>query len=136
VQWGAPQTTAEWAASMQQCHLGLVTVKPGAENVVFPSKAFSALLAGQALIAVCPEDSDLAQLVRRHGCGWIVAPGDVEGLRRVLAQASGDRADLEERQRRAQIAGQQLYSLEALQPAWERVIEEVLSDMSDRSRAF
>jgi glycosyltransferase involved in cell wall biosynthesis len=127
VSWGAPLATADWAASMQRCHLGLVTVKAGAENVVFPSKAFSALLAGQALLAICPDGSDLADLVRRHDCGFVVAPGDVEGLRRALALASSDRAGLLELQRRAQAAGRLYYSLEALRPAWERVIDEMAS---------
>jgi len=113
---------------MQQCHLGLVTVKSGAENVVFPSKAFSALLAGQALVAICPEGSDLADLVRRHDCGFVVAPGDAEGLRAVLAQALSDRPRLLEMQRRAQSAGRKHYSLEALRPAWEKVIDEVAAE--------
>jgi glycosyltransferase involved in cell wall biosynthesis len=125
VRWGSPQATLEWAASMQQCHLGLVTVKSGAENVVFPSKVFSALLAGQAIVAICPEGSDLADLVRRHDCGFVVAPGDVEGLRAVLAEASRDRAGLLETQRRAQAAGRKHYCLEALRPAWEQVIDAV-----------
>ena len=128
VRWGVPLATAEWAASMQQCHLGLVTVKSGAENVVFPSKAFSALLAGQALVAICPEGSDLADLVRRHDCGFVVAPGDAEGLRAVLAQALSDRPRLLEMQRRAQSAGRKHYSLEALRPAWEKVIDEVAAE--------
>ena len=127
VRWGAPLATAEWAASMRQCPLGLVTVKAGAENVVFPSKAFSALLAGQALVAICPDGSDLADLVRRHDCGFVVAPGDAEGLRAVLAQASSDRAGLLEMQHRAQAAGRKYYSLEALRPAWERIVDEVAS---------
>jgi hypothetical protein len=125
VRWGSPLATAEWAASMQQSHLGLVTVRLGAENVVFPSKVYSALLAGQALVAICPEDSDLADLVRRHDCGWVVAPGDTDGLRAVLARAERDRAGLLETQRRAQAAGRASYALEALRPAWERVIDDV-----------
>jgi glycosyltransferase involved in cell wall biosynthesis len=127
VTWGSPLPTAEWAVSMQQCQLGLVTVKSGAENVVFPSKVFSALLAGQAIVAICPEGSDLADLVRRHDCGFVVAPGDAEGLRAVLTRAVRDRAGLLETQRRAQAAGREYYSLEALRPAWERIIDEVAS---------
>lgn len=127
VSWGPPLATADWAASMQRCHLGLVTVKSGAENVVFPSKAFSALLAGQAVVAICPDASDLADLVRRHDCGFVVAPGDVAGLRSALVEAASDRGRLRAMQERAQEAGRRFYSLEALRPAWERIIDEVAS---------
>lgn len=130
VVWGAPLATQAWAASMEQSHLALVSVKRGAENVVFPSKTFSALLAGQAIVAVCPEDSDLADLVRRYDCGWVVTPGDVEGLRQLLVDASNHRQDLYEKQRRAQAAGRSRYALDALRPSWERVVQAMIATFS------
>lgn len=71
---------ADWVAAMESADLALVTMCPGAERVVMPSKTYSAMMAGQAILAIAPEDSDLVDLIGQANCGWWVAPGDVEGL--------------------------------------------------------
>jgi len=56
---------------------------PGAEQVeqvVMPSKTYSAMMAGQAVLAIAPGESDLVDLIKTAGCGWCVEPGDVDGL--------------------------------------------------------
>jgi hypothetical protein len=65
VQVGGSQGTGSWVQSLEAAPIGLITLRPGAEAVVFPSKTFSAMQAGQAILAVAPETSDLADLVRR-----------------------------------------------------------------------
>lgn len=79
-----PLADADWAEAMRQADIALITLRVGAEDVCFPSKLYSAMLAGQAIIAVCASTSDLADTVRKAQCGWVVEPGDVEGLRKVL----------------------------------------------------
>jgi len=40
---------------------------PGAEQVVMPSKTYSAMMAGQAVLAIAPEESDLVDLIKTTG---------------------------------------------------------------------
>ena len=42
---------------------------------MMPSKNYSALVPGQAVLAACADDSDLEDLIREHECGWVVASG-------------------------------------------------------------
>jgi hypothetical protein len=49
-----------------------------------PSKTYSAMMAGQAILAIAPEDSDLVDLIKAADCGWFVEPGDVAGLAAVI----------------------------------------------------
>jgi hypothetical protein len=75
----------EWIKVMQSSEIALVTMSEGAQEVVMPSKTYSAMMAGQAILAVAPEDSDLVDLIKAADCGWWVAPGDVQGFQECLS---------------------------------------------------
>ena len=75
---------------MESADVALVTMVPGSETVVMPSKTYSAMMAGQAILAIAPEDSDLVDLIKAAECGWWVAPGAVAGLAAALDQISAD----------------------------------------------
>lgn len=85
-----PLPDDDWARLMRRAHVALVTLREGAERVCFPSKAYSAMLAGQALLAVCKSDSDLAETIRSAQCGWVIEPQDSDGLRTILSKLVAD----------------------------------------------
>lgn len=109
---------AEWRAAMLAADVALVTMTPGAEHVVMPSKTYSAMAAGQAILAVCPRGSDLAALIARHDCGWVVEPGDAAGLRAQFSALTREPAELLAKRRRAFAAAHELYSMEATGRQW------------------
>jgi len=117
---------ADWIAAMRGADVALVTMKPGAEGVVMPSKTYSALAAGQAVVAICPEASDLADTIRTHDCGWVVAPGDVNRLSRLFADIVNRPDELLLRRQNAWRAGQQVFDQRVLAKAWIAVLENAL----------
>lgn len=56
--------------------LHVVTIRRGLEGVVVPSKLYPILAAGRPVLAVAPEQSDVARIVRRTGCGVAADPDD------------------------------------------------------------
>ncbi len=120
---GLPE--AEWLEAMGAADVALVTMKPGAEGIVMPSKTYSAMAAGQAVLAVCPRESDLADLIIAHDCGWVVEPGDVNGLRAALAEIEQDVGGLLAKRKRAWLAARACYSAEALAHRWAEVFRTV-----------
>jgi len=54
---------------------------PGAEQVVMPSKTYSAMMVGQAILAIALVESDLVDLIKTAGCGWCVEPGGLKVAR-------------------------------------------------------
>ena len=48
---------AQWIEVLREAEVALVTMTSGAERIVMPSKAYSALLAGHAILAVCERNS-------------------------------------------------------------------------------
>ena len=117
---------------MRSAHVGLVTLKPGAEGLVMPSKTYSAMVAGQAILAVCPAQSDLADTVRMHEAGWVVEPGDVAGLRAAIAGIVSDPAELLRRRRNSFNAGQGIYDQVAIAGLWSSLFETVSAERSGR----
>lgn len=115
----------DWAEAMKAADVALVTMRRGAEGLVIPSKTYSALVAGQAILAVCPENSDLANLVRRHEAGWVVAPGDVAGLQRILNVIAREDSEVEGCRRRAFTAGHEFYDYRVLAPRWVELLDRV-----------
>jgi glycosyltransferase involved in cell wall biosynthesis len=118
---GGSRSAADWQRLMVGADVALVSMRPGAEKVVMPSKTYSAMAAGQAILAVCPRESDLADLVLRHDCGWIVEPGDAAALRALLAGLPGRRAELLAKRGRAWRAAHEHYSMEAVGKQWLEV---------------
>jgi len=118
VTFGGPLAEPEWQDTMRRAAVALITIAPGAERVVMPSKTYSALVAGQAILAVCPRESDLADLVMRHGCGWVVSPGDVEGLRHAVREIALRPELLNAKRRNAFAAGHRYYDMTVVADTW------------------
>lgn len=113
----------EWRKAMTLADVALVTMRPGAGKVVMPSKTFSAMAAGQAVLAVCQRESDLADLVARHDCGWIVEPGDTAGLRALLAALPRMRPEILRKRQNSWKAAHAHYSMEAVGVLWRDLFE-------------
>lgn len=108
----------EWERVMREADIALVTMIPGAEKVVMPSKTYSAMMAGQAILAIAPEASDLADTVRRAACGWVIAPGDVTALRQVLQQVQTEPDTVSSFQKNARSYALAHYSMTVLAQTW------------------
>jgi glycosyltransferase involved in cell wall biosynthesis len=126
VTWGGPLDDGAWKRAMISSDVALVTVGAGAEHVVMPSKTYSAMVAGQAILAICPRESDLADLIYAHDCGWVVEPGDVDGLRGVLRQIEGNAGDVLAKRRKSFTAGQEIYDMKPVARAWLELFRELL----------
>jgi len=75
-----PQPDSSLTQSLGAGHVHLVTLQPGLEGVIVPSKLYSALAAGRPVIFIGPPSSEAARLVEKAGCGFVIPPGDTAGL--------------------------------------------------------
>ena len=119
---------AAWIDSMRKAHVAVVTMREGAENVVMPSKTYSAMVAGQAVLAICPSNSDLADLVKTHNCGWVVEPGDVESLTATVEQILSHPSLLQEKRENAFREGHRHYDMAAIALRWHQLLRERLCE--------
>jgi colanic acid biosynthesis glycosyl transferase WcaI len=70
VRFLGPQPRATLAASLGAADLHLVTLRPGCEALVFPSKLYGIAAAARPVVFIGPADCELAQLVRHRGLGF------------------------------------------------------------------
>lgn len=94
------QTVAEWGLlnctflpyqdrsylpySLTACDLALVTIAPGMEGVVVPSKLYGVMAAGRAIAAICEPHSYLRNLINTANCGACFDNNDSEGLAKFI----------------------------------------------------
>lgn len=104
----------------------VITVRRGLEGVVVPSKLYPVLAAERPVLAVTPEESDVARIVRRTGCGLVADPDDAASVAAALRELRRDPAQLAEMGRRARaIAGE--YDRLAQLHKFLEIIEEVVN---------
>jgi glycosyltransferase involved in cell wall biosynthesis len=60
--------------------VSIVSLEKGLEGLAVPCKLYTSLAAGQAIIALVGEDSDVAEIIKKHECGIRVEEGDVKGF--------------------------------------------------------
>lgn len=120
----APLGDSEWFSTLLSSHISVVTLSRAAARTSVPSKAFSALAAGSAILAVAPQESDLSRLVVEHGVGAVVEPGDVEGLTSAWLRLLRDRERLEQHRANARRAAER-FDTEVLAREWVALLEEV-----------
>lgn len=118
VEFGPGLGDDRWVAAMKDASVALVTMRPGAERVVMPSKTYSALTAGQAILAVCPRESDLADLVHKYDCGWVVQPGNVKKLVELLEHICGNPQNVHRKRLNAYSAGHECFSAKVIARQW------------------
>lgn len=124
VTFTGPLEDEEWRRLLSRTSISVVTLRNGAEKTCIPSKAFSALAAGCALLVVAPLSSDLSALVERHDCGRAVVPGDVAGLSRALREMVHDRSELERARKAARHAAEACYDVGRLAQEWHALLND------------
>lgn len=66
--------------SLTAGNLSLVSISPGMQDLVAPSKVYSALSSGRPIAAICPKNSYLNDLIADANCGTTFENGDGKGL--------------------------------------------------------
>lgn len=79
----------------------VITVRRGLEGVVVPSKLYGILAAGQPVLAVTPETSDVARIVKATGCGLVANPDEPRTVAAAIRQMRAQPAELAAMGRRA-----------------------------------
>jgi len=111
----------EWSEMMRSAEIGMVFQALGAGDVVFPSKAASIFVAGQAVLAIAEEQTSLGRLVTEHDCGWVIPPGAVDRLQTALQEATVP-AVLKRKRLNAYHLGMERFAVDVVAQQWLAVL--------------
>jgi colanic acid biosynthesis glycosyl transferase WcaI len=96
----------ELASVMAAGDLQVVTLRPGLEGLILPSKLYTALAYGRPILAVAPDESEVSQIVRHWGCGLVADPADAGDVVAKITWARENPGELAKMSKRALEAAQ------------------------------
>lgn len=76
--------------SLTACDLSLVSLIPGTESIVAPSKLYGILAAARGIIAISSANSYIDQLLTNSGCGINTPPNNPQHLANLINELASD----------------------------------------------
>ncbi|MDD5306765.1 MAG: glycosyltransferase family 4 protein [Deltaproteobacteria bacterium] len=106
-------------------NIAVVFQRPGFEDLAMPSKTYSALASGSAILAVTSDNSDLAALVRDHDVGIVVSANPTaisEGLKQLVTNPRA----LQKMRCRARAVAVAHFDTQVIRRRWETVLSPLI----------
>jgi glycosyltransferase involved in cell wall biosynthesis len=115
------------AASLGAADAHLVTLRPGLEGLIVPSKFYGIAAAGRAVIFVGERRGEIGRLVESAGCGVVVEAGDVEALVAQIERLAADRVATESMGKRARVLFEACFDRPLALARWDALLARLQS---------
>jgi glycosyltransferase involved in cell wall biosynthesis len=119
---------AELSVSLTACNVTIISFVRGMAGVSVPSRMYNVMAAGKPIIAVADPGSELALVVKEEDIGWVVPPGDVDGLRMAILEAKANPDLLVQMGQRARRAAETKYSFERVNQAYTEMVASIYEE--------
>lgn len=110
------------AESLSVPDVHLISLRPGLERFMVPSKFYGVAAAGRPAIFVGSLDGDIPRIIGEAQCGIAVLAGDAEGLRSAIIRLKSDTGLRETCGRNARRVFEQRYEKRITLAAWSAVL--------------
>jgi colanic acid biosynthesis glycosyl transferase WcaI len=90
VSFHEPQPRAALGGSLGMADIHLVTLRPGCESLVFPSKLYGVAAVGRPVLFIGPPDCEVARIVREAGLGATAGRDDTTAIVRSIRRLRDD----------------------------------------------
>lgn len=118
ITWMPFQPEETLADSLASCHVALISQREGLEGIAVPCKLYGILASGRGILAMVPEESEVARVVAEEECGVRLASDDAEGLVAAIRRLAGARGEVRAMGARAYGAFDRSYRLETAAQAY------------------
>ncbi len=115
----------ELVYSLSSGDIAVVALEKSGQGVYVPSKTYYAMAAGSALLALCHQENELADLINSYHCGLIVQPDDVDGFIAALYRFKNDQEFLKSCRQNARIAARTFFSREVCTREYTNVLRRI-----------
>jgi glycosyltransferase involved in cell wall biosynthesis len=106
-------------------HVQIVTLREGLEGMAVPCKIYGIMAAGIPTIAMVPEQSEIAFVVREENCGVVLGPCDIEGLKRIITTLKTNINLREQMGQNGRKAFEKKYTTKIIAEKYKRVLDEL-----------
>jgi colanic acid biosynthesis glycosyl transferase WcaI len=111
------------STSLTCAHVALISLNTGLEGIAVPCKLYGILASGRAILAQVPEKSEIAYTITEEECGFVIPPGDVEGLVSRIQQLERDRELTNTMGLRSFKAYKSKYTIETIAKQFRQMLE-------------
>ena len=111
--------------SLAVADLHWLSLRAELEGLIVPSKFYGAASSARPIVFIGALDGEVAQLVRRHDCGWAFTAGDAEGVAAMLRALAADRSRLAEPGANARRMVRAHFTREHSVEAWDALLRQV-----------
>ncbi len=122
--------------SLTACDLALVSIAPGMEGLVAPSKFYSALASGRPIAVICEAHSYLRQMVADARCGAAFSNGDGSGLAAFIRYLSNESAMKEQLGEAGHFYVAKNFTPQAISKQYQRVLQQAVLKNADLHQAI
>ena len=112
------------------CNVAIISFVPGMAGVSVPSRMYNQMAAGKPIIAVADDWSELAEVIREEEIGWVVKPGDIDGLVRTILFVVKHPHLQNQMGKRAAVAAQAKYTFTRTNKAYKSLFQELFANLS------
>jgi glycosyltransferase involved in cell wall biosynthesis len=126
-----PLDEARWRWLQGRTDMAVVTLASGAAHASMPSKYYSALGAGCAIVAIAPMDSDVYQTTSDRQLGVAAVPGAVETVVRYVSDLVEDRDKLHCLHKRAAHTAKVDFDIHIIAGHWESLFSSLVLTRPD-----
>lgn len=121
----SPCARKDLEAYLNLCDLFFLPFREGMEGISVPSRLYNVMAAGRPVLAVTSPCSELAQVVIEENMGWVVQPGDLDGMQTAIDEARSDINSLSLKGKNARSAATTKYTREKVVDAFAALIGEL-----------
>ncbi|MBK8418013.1 glycosyltransferase family 4 protein [Candidatus Villigracilis saccharophilus] len=111
--------------SLASGDVAVVALENAGQGVYVPSKTYYALAAGSAILALCDQENELADIVKSYHCGLTVQSDDIEGFIAALHRFRDDRQFLDTCRQNARIAAETLFSRRNCTQIYKQILRKI-----------
>jgi hypothetical protein len=116
----------EWLSDLLSCaDVHLISMKPGWEGIIVPSKLFGILKVGGAVGFIGPPECETSGAIRQGRFGFALECGDTDGLERELDRCLSEPEVLASYQRAAQTYHARFTAPELAYRQWRELLAEL-----------
>lgn len=116
------------AVTLAAANAHFVTLKPGFERLVYPSKLAGIMAAGRPVLFVGSPGCAIASLLAQEGCGLTFASGSGRALADAIRRWRDHPAESNETGRAARQSYERHFTFRAALAAWEKILQLVSRD--------
>ena len=119
------QPNEEFNTIITACHVGLVTLRDKLEGMAVPSKIYGIMAAGIPVIALVPQNSEIAYILREENCGFVINPGNLDEFIKAIGLLKSDENLRKQMGLNSRLAFEKKYSTREIADKYKLIIQDM-----------